>query len=493
LRILNREGLIDRGNKKGREDVLSIMEAGLLASDPYENTRQLFSRDNDMLYVGNKRFEAEGDPHSGVEAIDLKETRAIYVVGAGKGAGRVAMALEEVLGDFLTDGVVLVKHGDRPGLKRIKTCYGAHPIPDEGCVAGCERIKELSRQVTEQDVVFTIIANGGSSLLTLPEEGISLTDVQRLTAMMQIEKGVATVELNVVRNHLDQMKGGKLSRLFAKAMQFHLIVTDANHHVIQDKRHDYEGLLRGNVWLHNLPEASTFSQAMKILKSYKAWESCPASIRKFLENGTAEQETVKYEEFMKMRCRVFGVMPDCAHFLPAARKKAEKMGYQTAVLSQVIQAEAKECGRILSAIGRNIEEYGEPVKAPVVLFSSGEMLVTVEKKAGIGGRNQEFVLACARQIRGSKRIVIGSVDSDGTDGPGGLAIPGAPSCLGGGIVDGTTADRAEEKGLSIEECLRNHDTSGILWQLGCGIHMEQNISLNDLTVILIQGAGKNGD
>lgn len=147
----------------------------------------------------------------------------------------------------------------------------------------------------------------------------------------------------------------------------------------------------------------------------------------------------------------------------------------------------------MSAIGRNIEEYGEPVKAPVVLFSSGEMLVTVEKKAGIGGRNQEFVLACARQIRGSKRIVIGSVDSDGTDGPGGLAIPGAPSCLGGGIVDGTTADRAEEKGLSIEECLRNHDTSGILWQLGCGIHMEQNISLNDLTVILIQGAGKNGD
>lgn len=487
MRILNREGLTAQGNKKGREDVLSIMEAGLSASDPYENTRQLFRREEDRLYVGNQRFEAEGDPRSGVEVIDLKETRAIYVVGAGKGAGRVAMAIEEALGDFLTDGVIIVKHGDRPKLKRIQVCYGAHPVPDEGCVEGCERIRTLSRQVTEQDVVFTIIANGGSSLLTLPEEGISLADVQKLTAMMQIEKGIATVELNVVRNHLDQLKGGKLSRLFAKAMQFHLIVTDANHHVIQDKRHDYEGLLKGNVWLHNLPEASTFSQAVEILKRYDAWENCPASVRSFLKKGTKEQETVKYEEFIKMRFRVFGIMPDCAHFLPAARAKAESLGYRSAVLSQVIQAEARECGRILSAIARNIEEYEEPMKAPVVLFSSGEMLVTVEKKAGVGGRNQEFVLACARQIRGSKRIVIGSVDSDGTDGPGGLHIPGAPFCLGGGIVDGTTAELAEERGLSIEEALKNHDTSGILWRLGSGIHMEQNISLNDLTVILIEG------
>lgn len=486
MRILNQERLTSQGNRRGRKDVLSIMEAGLSASDPYENTRQLFRREGDFLYVGNEKFEAEGDPASGEEVIDLRETRAVYVVGAGKGAGRVAMAIEEALGDFLTGGVVIVKHGDVPCLKKITVCYGAHPVPDEGCVAGCEKIRQLSCQVTEQDVVFTIIANGGSSLLTLPEEGISLEDVQKLTAMMQIEKGVPTVELNVVRNHVDQLKGGKLSRLFAQAMEIHLIVTDANHHVIQDKRHDYEGLLRGNVWLHNLPESSTFAQAVKILKKYDAWEKCPDSIREFLQHGTDRQETVKYEEFTKMRFRVFGVMPDCAHFLPAARAQAERLGYRTAVLSQVIQAEAKECGKILSAVARNIEEYGEPLKAPIALFSSGEMLVTVEKKAGIGGRNQEFVLSCARQIRGSKRIVIGSVDSDGTDGPGGLLLPGAPACLGGGIVDGTTAELAEKMGLSIEESLKDHDTSGILWQLGSGISMEQNISLNDLTVILIQ-------
>ena len=485
MRILNRDMLLASGNRSGRETVLEIMETGLRAADPYENTKKLLKREGTILYVGNREFEADNDPDAGVEAIDLESVGSIYVVGAGKGVQRVALALEEVLGENLTGGCVTAKYGDPLLLKRIHVTYGAHPVPDEGCVQGSMEICKLSEHITDRDLVFTIIANGGSSLLTLPEDGISLEDVKTLTAMMQIEKGVTTVELNVIRNHIDKLKGGKMTRLFGKAQQIHLVVTDANHHVIQGKRHDYYGLLKENVWLHNLPEGSTFAQAMEILHRYNAWESCPESIRAYLQKGGPSEETVKYEEFIKTRFRVFGVMPDSAHFLPAAQKAAKHMGYHTVILSQTIHAEASQCAKVLASIAKNIEDYGEPFQKPVVLLTSGEMLVTVNGESGVGGRNQEFALVCAKEIQGSPGIVIASADSDGTDGPGGLCLEGAPGCLGGGIVDGMTYGKAQEAGIDIEQCLLSHGTSEPLWNLGCGLEMEQNISLNDLTVILV--------
>lgn len=359
MRILNREQLLSCGNKEGRKAVLSIMEAGLKASDPYQNTMELLHRDGDTLYIGNPKFEADNDPASGIERVDLKGVGNIYVVGAGKGIQRVGLALEEVLGDRLTGGVILCKHGDTPLLKKIHVFYGAHPVPDEGCIAGCRAIVELSSEVTEKDIVFTIMANGCSSLLTLPEEEVSLEDVRRITSLLQIEKGVTTIELNMIRNHVDQLKGGKISRLFQKAMQFHLVVADANHHVIQAPRHDYYGLLHG-VWLHSLPESSTFADAIEILRKYNAWEECPESIRKCLENGTQEKETVKFEEFIKMRFRVFGIMPDSSHFLPAAQKEAERLGYKALILSQMLQAEARECGRCILRLPEILRRADSP-------------------------------------------------------------------------------------------------------------------------------------
>lgn len=490
MRILNREQLESHGNKVGRADVAAIMEAGLQAADPYINTCKLLRREGERLYVGNPLFEAAHDPSSGIEEICLDQIGHIYVVGAGKGVQRVAGALEKIIGDRLTGGEVIAKHGDQMILERVHVSFGAHPVPDEGCVEGCCRIVELAGMVTEQDLVFTIMGNGCSSLLTLPEEGVSLEEVRRITSLLQIEKGAPTVELNVVRNHIDRLKGGKISMLFQKARQIHLIMTDANHHVIQAPRHDYNGLLRENVWLHNLPEGSTFAQAEEILRRYEVWEQCPQGIRRLIRRADPAMETVKYETFAKTTFRVFGVMPDSEHFLPAARREAEKRGYRTAVLTQILQAEASQCAKVFSAIAMNISEFGQPFEAPVVLFSSGEMLVTVDKETGVGGRNQEFALACAMGIAGNSRIVIGSADSDGTDGPGSLVLDGAPSCLGGGIVDGYSAARASELGIDIRAALLAHDTSQALWKLDSGMWIEQNISLNDLTVILIQGEGE---
>lgn len=485
MRILNMAQVTAHGNEEGRRIVAQIMEAGLQAADPYRNACRLLVREGNLLKVGNPLFEGENDPSSGVSVYDLNEIENIYIVGSGKGVQRAVKALEEALGDRLTGGCVIAKHGDPLILKRVNVYYGAHPVPDEGCVEGCRAVVELSRHVTEKDLVFTVIGNGTSSLMTLPAENIPLEEVKELTRMMQIERGVTTVELNVIRNHIDLLKGGKLSRLFSKAQCVHIVMADANHHVTQLPRHDYYGLLKQNVWLHNLPEASTFHQAIEVLHKYDAWNACPESIRRYLLSGTEAEETVKYEEFCNWRFRVFGIMPDDQHFLPAAERAAKALGLECHVLTPFLQAEAKECAKVYMALARSIADGKQPFSAPVVLLSSGEMLVTVEKGGGVGGRNQEFVVQCAIEIDGIRQIVVGSADSDGTDGPGHFQYEGAPSCLGGGIVDGLTAAAAREKQIDLRNALRSHGTSEPLWRLNCGLHMEQNISLNDITVIYI--------
>ena len=310
MRILNREQVVSHGFEEGRRIVTDIMEHGLQAADPYVNTSRLLHLEGNRLYVGDARFEADHDPQKGMSVYDLTQIENVYIVGAGKGVQRVAKALEEALGDHLTGGCVIAKHGDPLILEKTEVVFGAHPIPDEGCVKGCERIKALSSKVTEKDLVFTIIGNGGSSLLTMPEEGISLEDVKRLTAMMQIQKGVTTIELNAIRNHVDQMKGGKMTRLFSRAQCVHIVITDANHHVIQAPRHDYEGLMTGNVWLHNLPEGSTFADAVEILHRYDAWEECPQSIRDHCSERTRplKRSSLRSSEITVSACSALCLM-----------------------------------------------------------------------------------------------------------------------------------------------------------------------------------------
>lgn len=234
MRILNREQLTSHGNIDGRRKMLEILEAGLEAADPFYNTRKLFRLEKNMLYVGNPDFEAEDDPQSGIACYNLDEIENIYVVGAGKGSQRVALAIEEELGDRLTGGELICKYGDTNVLNKIHVTFASHPVPDENSVVGSRRIMELSHQVSEKDLVITIIANGGSALLTLPYDEIPLKDAMRLVQLMQIEKGAKTIDLNTIRNHIDQMKGGRISRAFFKAQQIHLIIADANHHQIEE-------------------------------------------------------------------------------------------------------------------------------------------------------------------------------------------------------------------------------------------------------------------
>ena len=156
------------------------------------------------------------------------------------------------------------------------------------------------------------------------------------------------------------------------------------------------------------------------------------------------------------------------------------------MLCEYLCAEAKEAGAVTAAIALNCERSNEPLAAPCVLITSGENVVAIGHEKGVGGRNQEYCIAAAQKIAGSKRIVVGAVDTDGTDGPGGLQLPGAPNCLAGAIVDGETIAQAKARGIDLNEAMRTHGTSAPLWELGCGVEATPGISVLDLSVIVIQ-------
>jgi glycerate 2-kinase len=479
------ETLLSTGNLAGRKAMVQILEAGLQAANPYHNARKLVRVEKGRLIVGNREFEPTGSPRTGDEVYDLSESRNIYVVGAGKGIQNVAKAIEEVLGDRLTGGHVIDKKGHPVILRKIGVTLGGHPAPDEDCLRGCEKILALAKGLTERDLVFTCVANGVSSLLTLPASGLTLGDLRQTTLVTQIERGMPTRELNPIRNHLDRMKGGRISRYFHPARMIHIISIDPG---------TYEQRMLQNYWLHNLPDCTTFQEAVENLKRYDAWEAVPNAVRSHLEKRDPDQETVKAGDFEKMTFRIFGLMPGYwqSGKLYPAMKKAEDLGFKAMVLAdKLIEIEASQAGIYLASVADTIEGRGMPLEPPCALLSSGELVVTVGKEKGIGGRNQEFALSAALKIAGSKNIVIASVDTDGTDGPGfqfsrgGKDIP----CLAGGIVDGRTVEEAKRKGVDIIGALKRHDATPALWKLDSGIVVSPNISLIDLTVALILGRG----
>lgn len=485
MRILNRDQLLSHGYVRGRSNMIEILEAGLQAADPYYNTRDLFRMEGSFLYIGSGEFQADGDPKQGPEIIDLKKIRNIYVVGAAKGIQRMARAVEDALGNRITSGHVIGKYGDSTDLRRIGITLAAHPTPDENCLEGCREIVRLAGEVTEEDLVITIIGNGGSSLLTYPAEGISVSEVKLFTHMMQIEKGVPTIELNVIRNHIDRLKGGRLTKLFSKAKVICLDCVDANDFRMRGVKENWDILMHENRWLHNLPDETTFDDALEIIQKYGVEERTPKSIMNHLKRAGSEDETVHFEEFMTFDTRVFGITPASRDFMAAAKRKAEELGYRALTFAHVEAVWATQVARIFASVIKHSLREGEPFKGPVALFVGEEMVVEVGDSKGVGGRNQEYALMMATLIEGMDKVTVGAVDTDGTDGPGGLKLEGAPGCLAGGIVDGMTMRRAAFKGVDVKKALLSHSTSEALWKTDCGVFAAQNVSMGDLGVILI--------
>ncbi len=492
MRILNQDVLNGHGNVEGRRIITDLLEAGLEAADPYYNTKKLLHIEGDKLYIGNPDFDPVGSPRAGEDVFTLgKDIDRIFIFGAGKGIWRAIQALEDQLGEWLTGGHVILKWGDtiREG-SRITVSFGGHPIPDDACVDGCRTMLRKIRDIhlTPRDIVFTVIGNGVSSLLTLPPDGVPLEDVQQITRIIQLELGYSTIDLNRVRNQVDQLKGGRITRHLHPAKMYHIVTIDVNEKNRFNLK-GYRAITETNSWLHTLPDMTNCNGAITFLKNNSIWERMPLSVRRYLESEGERNPVLTLEEFQNYNARIFGVMPHENGFVPKIMDLAKQLGYTPHWMTKQLFLESSIVSQVACSITRNILEENQPFQPPCLLLFAGELTVTAGKKAGIGGRNQEFCLTAARSISGLKRVVVGSADTDGTDGPGGRFNDAAyaQGChgLSGGVVDGYTMARARELGLDVEQALRCHDTSDTLWKLDSGLWATQNISINDIILILI--------
>ena len=383
-------------NRLLRRHASAIFRAALEAADPAAAVTRYFARRR------------------------LSRFRNIYVVGAGKAGASMALAAERALGRRITAGLINVKDGHLARLRRIELNQCGHPVPDARGVAGSERIAAIAQSAGADDLVVCLISGGASALLPLPAEGITLAEKQQVTKLL-LACGAPIEHLNAVRKHISRIKGGQLARLAAPAAVESLLLSD----VIGDP---LDVIGSGPT----APDVSTFAEVAAIFDRYGIRSRVPASVLARIERGVRGEisETPKPGDpiFERVRNTVIG---GNRLALDAAARAARALGYRTLVLSSSIQGETRDIARMHAAIAREVAEHGHPVKPPACLISGGETTVTI-KGAGLGGRNQEFALAAALEIRGLPNVLVFSAGTDGTDGPTDAA---------GAMADGRTLDR----------------------------------------------------
>jgi len=417
---------------KMREDASSIFDSAVKAVDAEQCVRQFVSLDGDSLGIASSTY-------------DLNAYDRILVVGTGKASPRMGVALEGILGSRITAGLINTKYEHSEPLSLIDLVECGHPVPDEAGVEGTNRILSLLSEADERSLVLCLISGGGSALMPAPSEGISLTEKQDTTSLL-LGCGANIVELNAIRKHLSQVKGGGLARRAFPAKVVSLMLSD----VIGDPM---DVIASGPT----VPDTSTFKTCQEIVQKYELMGQLPEAVRQRFERGVSGEiaDTPKPGDEALARCQNV-VVGSNGLAVSAARSRAEDLGYNTLVLSTRVEGEAREIAHVYSAIAKEIVTSGIPLAPPACVISGGETTVLV-RGTGKGGRNQEIALSGATQLSGWGNVVLFSGGTDGTDGPTDAA---------GAVADGMTVSRAEELGLSANEHLKNNDAYHYFKPLG---------------------------
>ncbi len=438
-----------------RRDALDIMETALDAVDPGNAVKQSLRVEGNLLRC------------DGLE-LNLECYARVFVIGGGKAGGGMAEAVEVLLGDWISGGIVNVLKGTEGfnKLKRVRLNGASHPIPDEGGVRGVEEMMGILDGAGEGDLIVVVISGGGSALMTYLADGVSLGDIQEVTSLL-LRSGVTINELNAVRKHLSAVKGGQMARRASPATVLSLVLSD----VVGDT---LDTIASGPT----VPDPTTFDDAVNVLKRRGIWEHSPPSIRRHLETGVEGriEETPKPgdEIFEKVHNVVVGGNLTAAR---VAVERARTLGYDSMLFSTRIEGEASQVGTVLAGIAGEIAATGNPLGRPAAVVAGGETTVTV-MGSGRGGRNQELALSAARRIRGLNAVVA-ALATDGIDGPTEAA---------GAIVDGATLRRAVSKGLDAAKFLADNDSNGFFNALGDALLTgPTGTNVNDLMLILVSG------
>lgn len=406
-----------------RKDALAIWQAAVAAARPQELIEAAFA-----------------DPQRALRPL-LSAAPRIVVVGAGKAGAAMSAGVEHALPDMLDriEGMVNVPAESVRPLERIRL-HAARPAgtnqPTAEGVAGARQILDLLRQAGPQDVALCLISGGGSALLPAPADGITLEDKQTITRLLHA-CGATINEMNAVRKHLSASKGGRLAQAFAGRALISLIISD----VVGDP---LDVIASGPT----AADPTTFADALAVLAKYQLAPQTPAAVLHHLQGGAAGHfpETLKSLP-SNMSNWVIG---NNSRALSAAQAKAEALGYRVLNLGSYIEGETRQVAVALAGVVRSVRNEGRPIAAPACLLSGGETTVTLAANHGLGGRNQEFVLAAAAKLGadGLRNVVVLSGGTDGEDGPTDAA---------GACADEATLAKAAAQGLSAGAFLVRND------------------------------------
>lgn len=372
----------------------------------------------------------------------------IVVIAVGKAAFTMASAAYDVLRNRITAGLIVSKEGEEhPEIPGFMTIYAGHPEPNEKSLKAAETAMSMVEHLTEQDHVLFLLSGGASSLFE--KSLIPFSDFISINRQL-LHSGADITEINTVRKHLSAVKGGRFAALCEPAIVNTILLSDV-------VGNDISMVGSGPTAL----DKTTGDEAFSIIEKYHI--KVPKEVMSVLVKDTPKI----------LKNVTYSVIGDVHKLLESAKKTAEDLGYQTVVLSESLDCEAREAGRFIASIARTYHDSEDSI----AFILGGETVVHVTGK-GLGGRNQEMALSCAKGIKGLKDVCFFSVGSDGTDGP---------TDASGGIVDGDTAEKLRKAGISIDHALAENDSYNALKAVGALVMTgPTGTNVNDLSVLLIR-------
>jgi glycerate 2-kinase len=388
----------------------------------------------------------------------LASSGRTVVIGAGKGAAAMAQIVEENLSGELS-GLVVTRYGHGADCRRIEVVEAAHPVPDEAGRQAARRMLEMVQNLTENDLVLCLISGGGSALLALPADGITLEEKQAVNKAL-LKSGATISEINCVRKHLSAIKGGRLALACVPARVVTLLISDVPG--------DDPAIIASGP---TLPDASTCADALAILQKFNI--PLTDNLAGYLRSGKGETPKPGDPRFFR---NTHHIVATAQHALEAAAAKARAMGITPYILSDGIEGEARDIGLMHAALAKQVANYGQPFAKPCVLISGGETTVTV-RGDGRGGRNAEFLLSLATALNGTPTIHAIACDTDGIDGSEDNA---------GARYQPDSIERAIALGLHPLRMLANNDGYGFFSALDdLVVSGPTRTNVNDFRAVLI--------
>lgn len=383
----------------------------------------------------------------------------MIVIGAGKASAAMARALEDNWRGPL-EGLVVTRYGYEVPCERIEIVQAAHPVPDAAGQQAAQRIRALVSGLSADDLVLCLISGGGSALLPLPLDGITLEDKQAVSREL-LKSGASISEMNCVRRHLSAIKGGRLAAACHPARVVTLLISD----VPGDNACD---IASGPT----VGDATTCADALAILQRYGM--ALSANVKEILTSGRGESIKPNDPRLAGIDTRLIAT-PQMA--LEAAARVAQSEGIKPHILGDSVEGEAREVGKVMAALALQVTRHGQPFETPCVLLSGGETTVTVRGK-GRGGRNVEFLLSLGIALQGESGIHALAGDTDGVDGQEEIA---------GAHLAPDTLERAWALGMRPKESLDRNDGHGFFQTLGDSVVTGPTLTnVNDFRAILIE-------